>query len=69
MVKLHVVSRICYYIISIEYRPLVDSLAVLIAITLGWPPHYSHLYTHLIRPDKLDKAYIPGYMVSINKTL
>ena len=55
-------------ILFLEYHCLRDCIAAIIAVTLGWLPYSSHLYSHLIPPvDEAKKllvgTYVPGYMV------
>ena len=43
---------------------LRDSLAHLIAVVLGSPPHSNHLWYHMFEPDKLHNTFMTGFMVS-----
>ena len=46
-------------------RTLVHCLLELVAVVLGSPEHSSHLWTHLIMPDKINMSFVPGSLVSI----
>ena len=46
-------------------RTHVHYLLELVAVVLGNPEHSSHLWTHLIMPDKINMSFVPGSLVSI----
>lgn len=59
-------DQIMYFFIECYF--LRDCIVSLIAVTFGWPPYSSHLYSLLIPPVdegimSLIGTYIPGYMV------